>query len=83
MHNNAMLKSCFLPKVRLGHAGAVQSASRKTSLSNGTGSAFLSLETFERVAQHISKQPKTPHSCAWPTYLRIYLSIHPSIHLAL
>ena len=49
---------------------------KKTGLSNGTGSAFLSLETFERVGQHVPKQSRTPHSCAWPTNLRIYLSIY-------
>ena len=48
----------------------------KTCLGNGTGSAFLSLETFERVGQHVPKQSRTPQSCAWPTYPPIFLSIH-------
>ena len=34
---------------------------------------FLSLETFGRVGQHVPKQSRTAYSCAWPTYLRIYL----------
>jgi hypothetical protein len=72
----------FSHKSDLEHACAVQMTSEKTCLSNGTGSAFLSLETFGRVSQHIPKQPRSPHSCAWPTYLRIYLSIHLSSTLA-
>ena len=55
---------------------------KKTCLSNGTGSALLGLETFEHASQHVPKKSTTPHSCAWPTYLCIYLSIHQSSPLA-
>ena len=72
----------FSQRNDLAHASAVQMTSRKTYLSNGTGSALFSLGTFERLGQHVPKQSRTPHSCAWPTYLRIYLSIHLSGTLA-
>ena len=72
----------FPSKVRLGHACAVQTSKKKTCLSNGTGSAFLSLGPFERVGPHVPKQPRTPHSCVWPTYPPIYRSIHLSSTLA-
>ena len=69
-------------KTYLDRAGSIQMTSEKTCLSNGTGSAFCCLETFQRVGAHVPKQSRTPHSCAWPTYPPIYLYIHLSGTLA-